>query len=818
MGTATHSASALTLERARERRARPAAERRTSRWVIIGTLLSILAVAAAAGIQLRRDHEQALAQAEHETAAFTLVAGNLIAASIDGIRASIASGIATSSGPALVAANPSLLNLMLVDGEGTLIWDKTGSSVDSRRIGDIGLLAALNASSAPFVTGRFTDTVYGSTPFAIAFKLQDTPGQALVALVDPAYLTKLLTRAVGPGQSIILADPQTGVVAGTQAEPSLVDKAIAALPATAAAVPALHYITDNSGAAFLTASRPLPGYGLRFISIGRAADALSSWYESLPLFTLMIVGPSLLGAALAWALLNQLERTSQADSQLRRAEERFELAIAGANGGIWDWDLASGRLFWSGAMNALLGRGRQPRSLSLADASQLVHPDDGAVFDEIASATRAGQSNYDLPFRLQHADGHYIWVRAKGQAYRSSRTDAARLVGIVLDMSDQKEADERVDVAESVLRAAIDNAAESFALWDNDNALVICNRRFLEFYGVESAKSGELRSDIFARARTPGRGSDDGAQPFDALQLDEMGTVELQRAGDRWLLVSERRIGDAGRIAVATDITALKQQEDALSGQTHELSELARKLEAEKARAEDANHSKSEFLANMSHELRTPLNAIIGFSDVMRNQMLGELPPRYVEYAADIHRSGQHLLDLINDVLNMARIDTGKLELDRTAIEANALVADVVKTIEQKAREAGLKIWVEIPALPPVDADKRAIKQVLLNLLSNSIKFTLPGGQITVSGRTEHDLVSLTIRDTGIGIAEQDLPRITKPFERIEPATSGKRKGGTGLGLAISKALVAMHGGELRVESELGAGTTVTFTLPLARI
>jgi two-component system cell cycle sensor histidine kinase PleC len=106
----------------------------------------------------------------------------------------------------------------------------------------------------------------------------------------------------------------------------------------------------------------------------------------------------------------------------------------------------------------------------------------------------------------------------------------------------------------------------------------------------------------------------------------------------------------------------------------------------------------------------------------------------------------------------------------------------------------------------------------LLNLLSNSIKFTLPGGQITVSGRTENDLVSLTIRDTGIGIAEQDLPRITKPFERIEPATSGKRKGGTGLGLAISKALVAMHGGELRVESELGAGTTVTFTLPLARI
>ncbi len=818
MAAATQTVSALPRERAHERRARPVAERRTSRWVILGTLLSILAVAAAAGIQLRRDHELALSQAEHEATAFTLVAGNLIAASIDTTRAAIAAGIKTSSGPALAASNPALLNVMLVDGEGTLIWDKTGTSTETRRIGDASLLAALKASSEPFVTGRFTDGVLGRTPFAIAFKLQDTPGQALVALVDPAYLTKLLMRAAGRGQSIILADPQTGVVAGTQTDPALVDQAIAALPATFGAAPALHYVTDTSGVAYLTATRVLPGYDLRFISIARAADALSSWYESLPLFTLMIIGPSLLGAALAWALLNQLERASRADSQLRRAEERFELAIAGANGGIWDWDLASGRLFWSGAMNSLLGRGRQPRSIQVADAEQLVHPEDGQIFDQIAAAAREGQPTYDVPFRLQHTDGHYIWVRAKGQAYRSSRSDAARLVGIVLDMSDQKQADERVDVAESVLRAAIDNAAESFALWDYEGALVTCNRRFLEFYGLDTAKPGELRADIFERARTPGRGSDEASQPFDALQLDEMGTVELQRAGERWLLVSERRIGEAGRIAVATDITALKQQEDALSGQTQELSELARKLEAEKGRAEEANRSKSEFLANMSHELRTPLNAIIGFSDVMRNQMLGELPPRYVEYAVDIHRSGQHLLDLINDILNMARIDAGKLELDRAPIEASALVGDVVKTIESRAREAGLKIWIDMPALPPVDADKRAIKQVLLNLLSNSIKFTLPGGQITVAGRSENDFASLTVRDTGIGIAEQDLPRITKPFERIEPATSGKRKGGTGLGLAVSTALVAMHGGQLKIESELGAGTTVTFTLPLARV
>src|SRR5262249_47717081 len=159
------------------------------------------------------------------------------------------------------------------------------------------------------------------------------------------------------------------------------------------------------------------------------------------------------------------------------------------------------------------------------------------------------------------------------------------------------------------------------------------------------------------------------------------------------------------------------------------------------------------------------------------------------------------------DILNMARIDTGKLELDRGPIEASALVTDVVKTVDTRAREAGLKIWVEMPSLPAVDADKRAIKQVLLNLLSNSIKFTLPGGQTTATDRTKNDMISLSVRDTGIGIAEQDLPRITKPFERLEPATTGKRRGGTGLGLAVSSALVAMHGGALKIESELGAGT-----------
>ena len=353
----------------------------------------------------------------------------------------------------------------------------------------------------------------------------------------------------------------------------------------------------------------------------------------------------------------------------------------------------------------------------------------------------------------------------------------------------------------------------------------MCNRRFSEFYGLKLIEIGQKRVDIFARAATPGVSADTTEQPLEMFDSTGMSaTVELQRAGSRWLLVSERRALDEAKISVATDITALKMHEDELEtsrnlleGQTRELSEIASKLEAEKLRAEDANRSKSEFLANMSHELRTPLNAIIGFSDVMRNEMLGQLPPRYVEYASDIHSSGQSLLDLINDVLNMAQIESGKLELDLADVDCSALVNEAVQAIEPRAKDAGLELRVSTPTLPAVRADKRAIKQVLLNLLSNAVKFNSDSGFVTVETRADEGGVSIWIHDTGIGIADTDIPRVLKAFERVETAAVGRRRSGTGLGLAVSNALVEMHGGKLIIESELSIGTSVYFTLPFAQ-
>jgi two-component system cell cycle sensor histidine kinase PleC len=772
---------------------------------------------------MRKDHAIALEQVERESRSFVAITGALITSALDRTQTMLARGSRVSPGAA-VATDPALINVVATDALGNIAWDKNGTPIAPRRLSDMTLLRKLTNTpdSVRYVAGTFADNEFGKSPFAVAMRSDSIAGQYMFALIDPLYLTSLIGSVQGSRSvDVILADAQTRRIASTAIDDALYAQVAAVIPATASTTPSLRYISE-SGTNYLTTTRAIPGYDLRLVTVVRAADALSGWYQSLPLYSIMIFGPSLLGAALAWALLTQMERTSRVDGALRRTEERFELAVSGAKCGIWDWDIANKRLYWSGAMNGLLGRGKQPRVLSLDEAEELIHPDDRFVLSAIESAVRSGADAYDRSFRAKHADGHWVWMRAKGQHYRTLRSDDGRLSGIVLDISDQKRADARVDAVERVLEAAFENAAEAFVLWDRDDQLIVCNKRFQDFYGIDGVRPGESRAAIFKRAKHPGESADTNAplEMFDSS--GNTGTIELQKAGNRWLLVSERRALEGGKIAVATDITALKAHEDELESsrsllqtQTRELSDLANRLESEKDRAEEGSRAKSEFLANVSHELRTPLNAIIGFSDVMRNEMLGPLPPRYAEYASDINRSGQHLLDLINDALSMARIESGKIDLAFVATDPSQLVNDAIKTVKPKADEAGLQFRVNTPDLPPVKADKRAIKQVLLNLLSNAIKFNSSDGYITVETRAADNGVAIWIHDTGIGIQENDIPRVMKPFEKAETA-GHQNNGGMGLGLPVSIALVELHGGKLVIESEPAIGTSVYFTLPYA--
>ena len=238
-------------------------------------------------------------------------------------------------------------------------------------------------------------------------------------------------------------------------------------------------------------------------------------------------------------------------------------------------------------------------------------------------------------------------------------------------------------------------------------------------------------------------------------------------------------------------------------------------LREAKEAAESAYASKTRFLANMSHELRTPLNAIIGFSEMMQRQLLGPVGnARYLEYIGGIRQSGEHLLDLINDILDMSKIEIGKYELYTEELNVGKIIRLAVHMVEGRAHEALVKLVAnDIPDDIQITADRRAYMQVLLNLLSNAIKFTEPGGTVEIRCFRQMGGVAITVADTGIGIPKDKIGVVTMPFEQVSSEFTRNHEG-SGLGLAITKDLIELHGGMLDIESEVGVGTTVTVLMP----
>lgn len=245
-------------------------------------------------------------------------------------------------------------------------------------------------------------------------------------------------------------------------------------------------------------------------------------------------------------------------------------------------------------------------------------------------------------------------------------------------------------------------------------------------------------------------------------------------------------------------------------GLTQDITDLVEARDAALA----ASEAKTQFLANMSHELRTPLNAIIGFSDIMRTAMFGPLAPKYAEYAGLIHESGGHLLDLINDVLDMSKIEAERFDLAREEFDAREAVSAALRLVRVQADANGVALRGVLPAQPlEVDADRRALKQIVLNLVSNALKFTNRGGQVTVTARPQGENLEITVADSGVGISKSDLARLGRPYEQAGEAS--QRSKGTGLGLSLVRAFAELHGGTMSIESTLGEGTAVTVRLPV---
>jgi signal transduction histidine kinase len=243
-------------------------------------------------------------------------------------------------------------------------------------------------------------------------------------------------------------------------------------------------------------------------------------------------------------------------------------------------------------------------------------------------------------------------------------------------------------------------------------------------------------------------------------------------------------------------------------------------MQMAKETAEAANRAKSEFLANMSHELRTPLNAIIGFSEMFVQKMFGPLGSgQYEAYSRDINRSGKHLLDIVNDLLDMAKIESGRVELNDAPVDVSEVIDACLRLFDERARDGGLTIAKEIAeCLPALRADERIVRQIVMNLVSNAVKFTPKGGRVRVTAqRTPNRGLSIIVADNGIGIAAEDLEKVTEPFQQAEGGLD-RRYEGAGLGLALVKRFAELHGGSLAIESVLDEGTTTTVTFPVYRI
>ncbi|MCC4294563.1 ATP-binding protein [Brevundimonas aurantiaca] len=543
----------------------------------------------------------------------------------------------------------------------------------------------------------------------------------------------------------------------------------------------------------------------------------------------VLIAPALLGLGVLILYLIQGLRRARASREWASSERRFRVAVEAARCGVWEWDLAGEEVTLSDYMATLLGfeRGGLVRA---EDVMARIHP---RFRDEVRHALEqaAAYGAFEVTFPVAAEDGRTRWIDARGQA-RGARGEAgfSAILGVALDITEARRAKAAAQAAEGRLRDGVESISDAFVLFDRHGRLILWNQGFEDAFAFTPGvvRRGALKDElnrIAALAIKAEHAPSDG----------RAGLREVELHDGRWLQLAERFTSEGGSVVTAADITAIKREEAErrravedlsrtvaqLESSQEMLSQLARKYEIAMTRAEAANQAKSEFLANMSHELRTPLNAINGFSEIMAAELFGPIGDKYKGYAADILKSGQHLLSLINDVLDMAKIEAGKMTLHYEPLSLKGVCEDAVRLMRGKVQEADLTLSVVGEDLPDIEADQRGLKQVMLNLISNAVKFTPAGGRITLTLAATQDedgqaRVKVSCADTGIGIAPENLARLARPFEQVEGQHS-KTTQGTGLGLALTKSLIEMHGGRLTLESEPGVGTVVSFDLPVKR-
>lgn len=435
------------------------------------------------------------------------------------------------------------------------------------------------------------------------------------------------------------------------------------------------------------------------------------------------------------------------------------------------------------------------------------------------------------PVETQLTDGR--WIQINERVLPEGGT-----IGLYTDVTASKKTDIR-------LHDMIEEKSNAFALWDQRDKLILRNAEFeslfdINGHGVPPGISYlELMSNA-AAAHFYLAGEETGVWLAKRAQMHRAPKNQeiFQHRDGRWVMITERRTRDGGIATLCSDVTDVKEKELALVERGVSLTRVVQELEMSKtvlehhstdlvymleelsvanAQMEAANESKAHFLSMVSHELRTPMNAIIGFSEIIKNEMLGEIEnKKYIDYAADINAGAEHLLTLINGLLDMSKIESGKYDVQFGTLDLESEARMCIRMVEKQCDAKNISIDLRISAeARRIQGDLKSIRQILLNLLSNASKFTREFGNIEVSARAKGDRVTICVADNGIGIPEIEIPRIMMPFEQLENDLCRTHEG-TGLGLALCKSLVELHGGALEIVSAEGIGTTVSFDVPAA--
>lgn len=557
-------------------------------------------------------------------------------------------------------------------------------------------------------------------------------------------------------------------------------------------------------------------------ALSACVETATPVFQLRDLIGLIIYGLLLAGPALAiFGLYRMLEiRRAESETfegQATHAGQILETVLKETKSGFWSWNSDVNKIWLSAEAADLVGLS-DAGHYAVNDVLTHVHPDHlGAMSQALDTMVERGSVSQTFA----NADKSR-WMDLRAQPSKKGHD----LNGILLDVTEVRVAMARSRQAEQRLRSALEGFSGPFALWDRRKRLIYWNRAFSRVFGLEASVRVGMGYDTVGLAQA--------SSITDRRKSNEANGAEIVRVrSGEWYKMVERQTQTGGMISMGLDVSAdvqnevqLQQQQKRMRKLISELErseghadQLADKLGEEKAKAERSANSKSAFLANMSHELRTPLNAINGFSEILIQELYGPLGhEKYKEYAGDILASGQHLLDMINDILDMAKIEAGKMTVDLKLIDLIEPVDAAVRMVRRKAEEKDIRLSIAAnEGLPHVDADHRAIRQMILNLVSNAIKFTDEGGEIRVSIDQKGDEIRVAVRDNGVGIPAEALPRLAQPFEQVSD-TRDRNYDGTGLGLALTKSFAEMHGGRLTIASQEGKGTQVSFYLPVPKM